>query len=364
MMTTANESNESTGQLVYGLERPADEDVVAYEAYFDPATGELRATRVDDDQDRLPATQMAREGFFSGESAGERPAAPATPPARTDDVFSRNAAVLETDALAAKKVLIVGVGSGGSVVADSLARSGVGGFTLWDNDLLDVHNVGRHICTLKDIGRPKVEAMRDHILSINPAAKIECVDQDVTKAGDDLDAAVEAADCVVAGTDNNASRFAINEAAVHAATPAYFGRAQTRACGGDVIQVLPNRAMPCYACHAEAAIVDEEVSSRRDAERTAYADKPVPIEPGLAIDIWPIANMIARLVVLRLCAGTGSTLAETADELDAPLYLWVNRRQGNFVGWPADGPRSFSGMAILRWYAIGVKKNRECMSCR
>lgn len=41
-------------------------------------------------------------------------------------LFARNAPVLETDALAAKRVLCVGLGSGGSTVADLLARSGVG----------------------------------------------------------------------------------------------------------------------------------------------------------------------------------------------------------------------------------------------
>ena len=34
------------------------------ELFYDPATGELRSTRADDDSDRVPATQMAREGFF------------------------------------------------------------------------------------------------------------------------------------------------------------------------------------------------------------------------------------------------------------------------------------------------------------
>lgn len=334
-----------------------------YELVFHPATGQIVAVEDVGDEDRLPATQMARDGFFVGDPPAGQTAPAAAPLLRTDDVFSRNAAVLETDALAAKRALVVGVGSGGAVVADSLARSGVGGFTLWDHDRLNVHNVGRHICTLDDVGRPKVDAMRDRILAINPAADVECIHRDVTTAGDDLDAAVERVDCVVAGTDNNASRFAINAAAIQASKPAYFGRAYTRACGGDVIQVLPGRDAPCYACHAEGHIVNEEVSSARDAERTAYADKPVPIEPGLAIDIWPIANMIARLVVLRLCAGTASTLVETAGELDAPLYLWANRRQENFVDWPANGARSRKEMAILRWYAVGVPKNPECMSC-
>lgn len=40
------------------------------ELFFDPATGELRTARGADDPDRLPATQMAREGFFLRESEG------------------------------------------------------------------------------------------------------------------------------------------------------------------------------------------------------------------------------------------------------------------------------------------------------
>ena len=277
-------------------------------------------------------------------------------------LFTRNAPVLETDALADRSVLCVGLGSGGATVADLLARSGVGRFVLWDHDSLESHNVARHVCTQRDLGRPKVSAMRDHILSVNPAAQVEAIHRDAIKAGEALEEAVAGVDCVVAGTDNNASRFAINAAAVGAAKPAYYGRAFTRACGGDVIQVLPRRDMPCYACHAEGRTVEEEVSSPRDAERRAYADKPTPIEPGLAVDIQPIANMIARLVVLRLCVGTGSSLAETADELDAPLYLWANQRKENFANWrPME--RSYSRMAILRWYAIGMEKNPECMTC-
>ena len=277
-------------------------------------------------------------------------------------LFARNAPVLETDALMQGSVLCVGLGSGGATVADLLARSGVGRFVLWDHDSLEPHNMARHICTQRDLGRPKAHAMRDHILAINPAAQVETVHRDVVKAGAALAEAVAAVDCVAVGTDNNASRFAINAAAVGAAKPAFYGRAFTRACGGDVIQVLPKRNMPCYACHAEERMVDEEVSSPRDAERRAYADKPTPIEPGLAVDIQPIANMLARLVVLRLCVGTDSSLVETAEELDAPLYLWANQRKENFASWEAMG-RSYSRMAILRWYAIGMEKNPECMTC-
>ncbi len=246
----SNKSNGDIATQTDGIEHTLESldqgNTTSYELYFDRETGELRAGG-QDDEDRLPATQMAREGFFLGDA--EEPDAATASTAPAGDVFNRNAPVLETDALADRTVLVVGLGSGGSTVVDLLARSGVGHVVLWDNDCLDVHNVARHICTQRDVGRRKVDAMRDHVLSINPGAQVESIHEDVIQAGDDLDAAVERVDCVVAGTDNNASRFAINEAAIRASKPAYFGRAFTRACGGDVIQVLPNRdallRLPC-----------------------------------------------------------------------------------------------------------------------
>ena len=137
--------------------------------------------------------------------------------------FTRNAPVLETDALARRSVLCIGLGSGGSAVADQLARSGVGRFVLWDHDRLESHNIGRHICTLRDIGRRKVLAVRDHILAVNPAAQVETVHTDVLYASDRLAEIMETVDGVIAGTDNNASRFAINDAAC--APPALPGMA-------------------------------------------------------------------------------------------------------------------------------------------
>lgn len=276
--------------------------------------------------------------------------------------FSRNAPVLETDALADRTVLCVGLGSGGSATIDQLARAGVGQFVLWDKDRLESHNVSRHVCTLRDVGRLKVNAVRDYVLAINPEAVVVTVHDDVTAVPDELEEYVRTADCVVAATDNNESRFAINEAAVEQRKPVFFGRTFTRAYSGDVIQVRPGLEGPCYACHAEHRIVREEISSARDVDRVAYADGEVPIEPGLNIDIFPIANMLARLVLLRLAADAGSSLVETAEELDAPLYRWANQRREESRNWKPMH-RSIKERKILRWYPINVRRNPSCMVC-
>ena len=71
-------------------------------------------------------------------------------------------------------VLLFGVGGVGGYVAEALARSGVGAFTLVDNDTVAESNLNRQIIATYDtIGREKTEVMKERILSINPEAKVE-----------------------------------------------------------------------------------------------------------------------------------------------------------------------------------------------
>lgn len=66
------------------------------------------------------------------------------------------------------RIHIVGCGSVGSTVAENLARSGVKNFTLWDFDTVEAHNIVNQMFLQKDINRPKVEALKDILLEINP----------------------------------------------------------------------------------------------------------------------------------------------------------------------------------------------------
>ena len=242
---------------------------------------------------------------------------------------------------------------------DLLVRSGVRNLILWDSDRVEPNNLSRHICDLSDVGRKKVCAVRDHVLAVSPEAKVETVCSDVTASTshDLLSKVVERSDCVVVGTDNNVSRFAVNAVAIDYGKPAYYGRAYARACGGDVVQVVPERGAPCYACHAtRRGPVIEEVSSERDAERAnPYSDRAGVIEPGLLIDIQPIANLIARLVLLQLLSkSASSSLRDTAAELDAALFMWANRRENPFDRrWPA----------LLRWYPVRIPRDPNCRVC-
>ena len=78
--------------------------------------------------------------------------------------------------LAGAKVAIFGVGGVGSYVAEALVRAGVGKFVLVDDDTICLTNTNRQLhTTRKTIGQPKVEAMRQRMLDINPAAVIETI---------------------------------------------------------------------------------------------------------------------------------------------------------------------------------------------
>lgn len=97
-------------------------------------------------------------------------------------------------------VAIFGIGGVGSFTAEALARSGVGHLILIDKDNIDVTNINRQIHAMSStIGKSKVEVMRDRISDINPAAKVEAV-QDFYMGGDipDCDYVVDAIDTITA----------------------------------------------------------------------------------------------------------------------------------------------------------------------
>ena len=77
--------------------------------------------------------------------------------------------------------VIVGIGGVGSWAAESLARSGVGQMTLIDMDVVAASNLNRQSqATLANLGRNKVIAMRERILSFAPDCVVDLIDDFVS----------------------------------------------------------------------------------------------------------------------------------------------------------------------------------------
>lgn len=91
--------------------------------------------------------------------------------------FSRLELLIGPEALArltGSRVAVFGVGGVGSYAVEGLVRSGVGNFVLVDDDCICLTNINRQLhATMKTIGKPKVDVMRDRILEINPKAVVE-----------------------------------------------------------------------------------------------------------------------------------------------------------------------------------------------
>ena len=83
-------------------------------------------------------------------------------PARSE-LYSRSKGILEVDVLNGKRVMIVGLGSFGSNIAIELAKAGVGHFSLFDFDRVELHNLARHTATIKDLGRLKTNVIAEAI---------------------------------------------------------------------------------------------------------------------------------------------------------------------------------------------------------
>ena len=67
---------------------------------------------------------------------------------------------------------MLGCGAIGSSAATQLARTGASKFCLYDMDKVEEHNIGVSQYTFNDIGKIKVDALEEHILSINPDARV------------------------------------------------------------------------------------------------------------------------------------------------------------------------------------------------
>ena len=102
-----------------------------------------------------------------------------------EDFFARSEALLGEQAmhlLREKRVILFGVGGVGSYCAEALIRTGLTHLTIVDDDVVQPSNVNRQLpATRQTIGRPKVEVLREHLLTINPKADIVALQERYTE---------------------------------------------------------------------------------------------------------------------------------------------------------------------------------------
>ncbi len=275
----------------------------------------------------------------------------------TDQLFARIDQLFDVGAMAKARVMIAGCGSGGGSVALQLAMSGVRNFALADNDTLDVENVIRHVCGRRYVGHRKVAALSDVLLDRNPNIAIKPLDVDLQHYPD-LDAEIALADIVIVATDNDQTRYRLNQACVSAKKPFVIGKVFTRGIGGEVFAYRPQADSGCLGCletvleRTQFRDGVREVDLVSDEERDAmYGMDVAEIKdsPGLNVDIAFIAAFHTRFALDAIA----ETLPERPKHL-API-------EENYVVWGNRPVHPFTKNFQLQ--RISVRPQENCMVC-
>jgi sulfur-carrier protein adenylyltransferase/sulfurtransferase len=120
------------------------------------------------------------------------------------------------------KVLCIGAGGLGSPALMYLAAAGVGTLGIVDFDTVDESNLQRQIIHgQSDIGRPKAESARDSVLEINPLVQVNV--HNVHLDSSNVFEIFAQYDLIIDGTDNFATRYLVNDAAVLLGKPYVWG---------------------------------------------------------------------------------------------------------------------------------------------
>lgn len=120
------------------------------------------------------------------------------------------------------KVLVIGAGGLGSPALLYLAAAGVGTLGIVDFDVVDESNLQRQVIHgQSDIDRPKAESARDSIREINSYVEVR-LHQLRLEADNVLDLFAQY-DLILDGTDNFATRYLVNDAAVLTGKPYVWG---------------------------------------------------------------------------------------------------------------------------------------------
>ena len=214
--------------------------------------------------------------------------------------------------LQAAHVCVVGIGGVGSWAVEALARTAVGTLTLIDLDMVAESNVNRQIHALGDeFGKAKVRAMAERIAAINPACRVNEVEDFVTE--ENLDALLDAGyDYIIDAIDQTRIKAAMIARCVARGIPIVTA-------GGAGGQIDPTRITVADLSRTVQdpllakvrALLRKTHGFTRDPRRkfgveAVYSDEPLraPGE-GSACDARPAGSGLN-------CAGYGSSVCVTA----------------------------------------------------
>jgi molybdopterin/thiamine biosynthesis adenylyltransferase len=274
----------------------------------------------------------------------------------SDNLFTRIEQLFDIGLMADARVFIAGCGSGGGAVALQLAMSGIRNFTLADNDVLEPENVIRHVCGLRYVGQKKIDALADVLHDRNPHIAFNKLDIDIL-SDERVEAEVRGAGVVIIATDNEPTRYRLNELCVKDRIPFVVGKVFTRGIGGEVFAFRPGSS-GCLACLEKILertqyrdgvreidlVSDEEREKLYGMEQSEIKDSP-----GLNVDIAFITAFHTRFALDAIADGMPAR----------PQFLYPI--QENYIVWGNRPVHPFKKNFELQ--RIVVRPQEGCLVC-
>lgn len=273
-----------------------------------------------------------------------------------DRTFARIETLFDVKLFADAKVLIAGCGSGGSSVALQSVMSGVKNFVLLDKDVLEIENVIRHVCGRRYLGWKKVDAVEDVLRDRNPDVNVTKIETDIMDYPE-LESVIRDVDVVVLATDNDPTRYLINELCVKNKKPFVVARVFTRGIGGEAFAYRPGSG-GCLACLETVlarttfreGIKEIDLVSEEEREKVYGLEiEEIKDSPGLSLDISFITSFHARFVL--------EAIARSLPE--RPKYL--TPIEENYVVWGNRPVHPFNKHFQLQ--RIELKSQENCAVC-
>jgi molybdopterin/thiamine biosynthesis adenylyltransferase len=253
--------------------------------------------------------------------------------------------------LARCTVTIVGVGSIGSVIAEALARAGVGRFAYVDHDRLEQRNLARHRLPDRHLGRLKVSAMHDYIAERYPGTGVEPYPINVLSETDVLRPLAASTDLIICAADGVAPRRVVNHVARRAGTPLILAAVLEDGAFGEIVRVRPQTG--CLYClrleQVETGAFDPEPGMDL-GYGTGTAHRPMTAAPS---DLELIGTTAAKTAL--------STLLEARGR-------WNQRLPGDIavVGLQPkpdmQPPFDIEHAGDLRWHQLPGRRD-DCPTC-
>ncbi len=148
--------------------------------------------------------------------------------------------------LLAARVVVVGCGANGTVIANTIARAGIGTLIIVDRDYVELNNLQRQVLfDEQDVARgvPKAAAAAEKLRRVNSAIRIDGIVADVN--AENIEELIRGASLVMDGTDNFETRFLINDACVKHNIPWIYAGAVSSY--GMTMTIVPHETA-CFRC--------------------------------------------------------------------------------------------------------------------